>query len=255
MVVGCIVQARMGSSRLPGKTMKKLDSEKPLLYYVIDQLNHSKLIEQLVVATTTLDEDNKIEEFLKKTKTPCFRGNPTDVLDRYFKCAKEFSFSIIVRITADNPLIDPTIVDQVITEFNNDSYDYVTNHTPRTFPQGTEVEVFSFNALENAWKNARKLSEREHVTPYFYNNPSIFKLGKVMNTQNLSHLRWTVDHMNDLNLIKTIITKINKRPILLNDILELLQKESELFKINENHIIDEGYNLSLRMDKSSSKTI
>lgn len=111
--------------------------------------------------------------------------------------------------------------------------------------------MFSFNALENAWKNAKKLSEREHVTPYFYNNPSIFKLGKVVSTQNLSHLRWTVDHKNDLSLVKTIIAKINKRPILLSDILELFRKEPDLTKINENYIVDEGYKLSLKMDKSS----
>ena len=167
MVTGCIIQARLGSTRLPGKVLMNIDDNNPLLYYVVKQLQYSKLLDNIIIATTTLEEDNKIVEFSHKIGIDCFRGSSKDVLDRYYQCAREFSLSTIVRITADNPFIDPTIVDKIIEKFNSDSYDYVTNHIPRTFPQGTETEVFSFKALKIAWDSAQKSSEREHVTSYF----------------------------------------------------------------------------------------
>ena len=232
-MIGCIIQARMGSSRLPGKVMLKLDKKNPILYYVLKQLQSSKLLEKLVVATTILDEDDIIEDYGKNLDVDVFRGNVNNVLDRYFNCTKKFSFSTIVRITSDNPLIDPTIVDNMIKQFTSNSYDYLTNAHVRTFPYGTEVEIFSFKALEKAWKNAKKLSEREHVTPYFYNNPDQFKIFNVENSTNISNLRWTIDRKNDLTLVKSIIYKIKKRPILMGDILNLFSKEPKLLEINK----------------------
>ncbi len=175
-MIGCIVQGRMGSSRLPGKTLMKLDKKNTVLHFIINQLEHSKLIDKIVVATTNLKEDDSIEILAKNSNIEIFRGHPDDVLDRYYQCAKKFSIDIIVRITADNPLIDPTIVDDLIKKFTSNSYDFLTNAHVRTFPYGTEVEIFSFKALEKAWKNATKPFEREHVTPYFYNNPKYFKI-------------------------------------------------------------------------------
>jgi len=243
----------MGSLRLPGKVLMEIDSKNPVLYYVITQLQQCKLIDKIVIATTTLDEDKEIVKFVEKMGLPCFRGNPNDVLDRYYQCAKKFTFSGIVRITADCPLIDPIVVDQVIEKFNSETYDYATNSIPRTFPQGTDTEVFSFTTLEEAWKNAKKMSEREHVTPYIYNNKDKFKVLNFIHSKNISNLKWSVDRIEDLTLVRSIVSKIKKRPILMGDILELISKEPELININKNYIMDDGYLKSLKEDKFIEK--
>jgi len=239
----------MGSTRLPGKVMLPVDDSNSIIWYVTRQLQQSKMCDKLVIATTTNSEDEKIVDFAKKNSISYFRGSTQDCLDRYYQCAKSFLFSIIVRITSDNPLIDPTLVDEAIKLFKDGSYDYVTNSKPRSFPQGTEVEVFSFGALEKAWKEAKKPSEREHVTPYFYNNPDKFRMLNITNQKNISNLRWTVDRVEDLDFVRAIVTRIKKTPILMNDILRLLEKEPQLTEINKNHLIDEGYLKSLNEDK------
>lgn len=253
LAIGCIIQARMGSTRLLGKVMLMVDTN-PVLYYVIKQLQYCKLFEKMIVATTVLEEDDKIVKCVQNLGIEWFRGSPQDVLDRYYQCAKKFSLETIVRITADNPLIDPTIVDALIVKFNSGSYDYVSNFLPRTFPQGTEVEVFSLHALERAWRNAKKPSEREHVTPYFYNNPDMFNISVVRYSQNISHLRWTVDSENDLELIRMIASKLKKRPILMTDILDLLSKEPHLININKDYVVNEGYLKSLKEDEEFLKS-
>jgi len=249
--ISCIIQARMGSSRLPGKILMNLDGKNSVLQYTLNQLKHSKSIDKIIIATTTLHEDDKIIEMSNVMNIQTFRGSTTDVLDRYYKCAKEFSLTNIVRITSDNPLIDPTLVDQAIEKFFEGSFDYVTNCRPRTFPQGTETEVFSYIALEQAWKEAKKPSEREHVTPYFYNNPETFKILHIKHPDNLSKLRWTIDREPDLELVKAIISKIKKRPILMKDIISLLENEPDLVNINKDYVMNEGYLKSLEEDKSS----
>jgi spore coat polysaccharide biosynthesis protein SpsF (cytidylyltransferase family) len=253
-MIGCIIQARMGSTRLPGKVMKRIDDENPVLYYVLKQLQSSTLLEKMIVATTILDEDDMIENYVKNMGIDVFRGNTNDVLDRYFQCAKKFSIDVIIRITADNPLIDPTIVDDMIKKFMSNSYDYLTNAHVRTFPYGTEVEIFSCKALKKAWKNAKKLSEKEHVTPYFHNNPDQFKIFNVENFMDTSNFRWTIDRQNDLILVKLIASKIKKRPILMTDILELFSREPNLFKINKNQPKNEGYPKSLKEDEEYLKS-
>ncbi len=249
MTIGCIIQARMSSTRLPGKVMMTLDKKNPVLYYVISQLRHSKLLNKIVIATTNLYEDDKIVEFAQNAGIDYFRGSDNDVLDRYYQCAKKFSFSTIVRITSDNPLIDPEIVDKTIEKFHSNSYDYVTNTLPRTFPYGTETEVFTFEALQIAWNRAKKPSEREHVTPYFYNNPDKFKIANLSYSKNVSFLRWTVDKQTDLELVRTIISKIKKTPILMVDIINLLTKEPQLIDINRDHVLDEGHLKSLKTNE------
>ena len=248
-MIGCIVQARMGSSRLPGKTLLKIDDKNTVLDFVINQLSSSNLLDEIIIATTNLESDNVIENFVKNMDVNIFRGKSNDVLDRYFQCAKHFSIDIIVRITGDNPLIDPTILDNLIQKFTSNSYDYLSNAHVRTFPYGTEVEIFSFKSLEQAWKNAILPSEREHVTPYFYNNSNLFNIHDEIQSNDISNLRWTIDRENDLFLVKSIVSKITKRPILMNDILDLFSREPKLFKINETQIHDEGYKKSLEEDK------
>ncbi len=242
----------MESSRLPGKVMRKPDGKNPIVYYVIKQLQNCKLLDDVVIATTNRPEDDVLDHFVKDMGISLFRGSPHDVLDRYYQCAKEFSFTDIVRITSDNPLIDPTIVDLVISKYLEGNFDYVTNCHPRTFPQGTETEVFSFRTLETVWENAKNPSEREHVTPYIYNNPNKFKIFNVDYSENLSHLRWTVDRENDFNLVQSLVMKIKKRPILMNDILELFEQQPDLKKINADYIMNEGYLQSLKDEKNKS---
>ncbi len=253
-MIGCIIQARTGSTRLPGKVLLKLDKNNTVLDYVIKQLQFSKLIEKIIIATTSLPEDDQIINDIENLNVDIFRGSSSDVLDRFFQCAKKFSIDVIIRITADNPLIDPTIVDDMIKKFVSNQYDYLTNAHVRTFPYGTEVEIFSFKALEKAWKNAIKPSEREHVTPFFYKNSKLFTNHNEENPKNLSNLRWTVDREKDFLLVKSIVSKIDKRPILMLDILDLILKEPELLKINENLIPDEGYQKSLKEDEEYLKS-
>jgi len=248
-MICCIIQARMGSSRLPGKVMMNVDGKNTLLHYIIQQLKFSKLANNIIIATTTSEKDDCIVDFATKMNLKYFRGEVDNVLDRYYQCAKNFSISTIVRISADDPLIDPTIVDRVIEKFYSNSYDYVSNTNPRTFPQGNEIEVFSFETLEFVWKNAKKISEKEHVTPYIYNNKEKFRMANVENSKNLSSLRWTVDTQNDLDFVRLIISKIQKTPTLMADIQDILSKEPHLLDINKDHIIDEGYKKSISKDK------
>jgi len=251
-MIGCIIQARMGSSRLPGKVLMKSDNGKPLLHYVINQLQYCTKVKSLVIATTTNQEDDEIEKFANVNSVSIFRGNEKDVLDRYYQCAKKYSFSTIVRITADCPLIDPSIVDKVTERFFSGNYDFATNTLVRTFPIGTDVEVFSFSALETAWKNAQLPSEREHVTPYI-RNQGIFKIINVQNDKNISSLRLTVDRIEDFELIKQILKNIVINPIHLRDVLELFSRKPELIEINNHIDNNEGFSRSLMEDQEFIK--
>ena len=240
MTVGIIVQTRTGSTRLPGKVMMKADDKLLMVDYVINQLKHSKLHDEIVIATTDLKQDDVIFDYVTNRNIPCFRGDEKNVLERHYQCAKKYAFSTIVRIPSDKPLIDPTIVDSVIEKFQSNSYDYISNFSVEnddhrfipSYPSGTEVEIFSFTALETAWKNATSEHDKEHVTPYIYTHPEKFKIFTLKSEKNLSQFRWALDYENDLKLIRSIISKITKRPILMNDILELFEQEPDLTKIN-----------------------
>ena len=242
-----IIQARMGSSRLPGKILMKLNGIS-VLECLINQLKHSKLLNRKIIATSTNNEDNIVFDFAQSNDLDSFRGSELDVLDRYYLCAKHFSLKHIVRITADCPLIDPQIVDRSIDLYLRNNLDYVNNFHKRTFPSGTEVEVFSFSVLEKTWKNAKKPSEREHVTPYIYNNPDKFSIGFIENNKNLSNLHWTIDRIEDLNLVRTIYKRTHNTPILLDDILNIIESDPQILEINKNTSSIEGYLKSLKND-------
>jgi len=234
-MITCIIQARMGSTRLPGKTMEKITKDKRVIDFVVEQLKFSKIIEKIIVAIPDSIEDDVTYNHLLSKKIQTYRGSLKNVLDRYYQCAKNISSSVIVRVTADCPLIDPEIVDKVITKFIKNKFDYVSNTHPRTFPYGTETEVFSFNALEKAWNETRNDFDREHVTPYFYKNPNKFSIGNVIQEKNQSNYRWTIDYNEDLELVKYIANNIIKKPILTNDIINLIIKNPNLLKTNESH--------------------
>ena len=255
-MIGCIIQARIGSTRLPGKAMLSVENNKTILHFVIKQLQNCKLVDKIIIATTTLEDDKQIVNLSKDLGIDCFRGSSDNVLDRHYQCAKEYSVSTIVRIPSDKPLIDPEIVDSVINSFKNNSCDYITNFLPNpTFPSGTEVEVFSMNGLERVWKKAKLPSEREHVTNYFSNHEDEFEIAHIENSKNLSYLRFAVDRMEDLELVRLIVSKIKKRPILMKNIVDLFNKEPELVKINKNVNRDEGEIKSLKEDQEFLKNL
>mgnify|MGYP003979639121 FL=1 len=250
-MICCIIQARTGSSRLPKKVIKKIDNDLTVLDYVIDQVKYSQKIEKIIVATTDLIEDDLICKYANLQKIECFRGSSEDVLDRFYQCAKKYSAKTIVRITADNPLIDPNIIDKIINEYNK--CDFITNTLERTFPYGTEVEVFSFVSLKKAWENAKKPSEREHVTPFIRNPKNKFVLKNIKNQKNISNFRYTVDKLEDLQLVKEIIKNISTRPIFLQDIIKLNKDKPEIFEINKN-IKHDGYLSSIEKDEQYFKS-
>lgn len=246
-MITSIIQIRLNSSRLKRKALLKIENIS-LIEHLLSQLSYSTQIDKKILATTTELIDDDIEKLAKNLGVTCFRGNSLDVLDRYFQCAKFFNLETIVRISGDAPIIDPQIVDKVIQYYLDNDFDYVNNFFERTYPIGTEVEIFSFDVLQKCWKDAKKSSEREHVTPFIYNNPDKFKIGFTKNNENLSNLHWTVDRIEDYEFVKSIIERIKKRPILLNDVLQILQNEPELKKINYHIDPFEGYKKSIEND-------
>ena len=252
-MIGCIIQARVGSNRLPKKILKNLDKKYNVLDYVINQLKFSKKIDKIIIATTLSKDDDVIVNFAKKNNYNYFRGSENNVLDRFYQCAKKFGIDDIIRITSDNPLIDPNIIDMIINEYKNKEYDFVTNTLDRTFPYGTEVEVFSFESLEKAWKNAKKPSEREHVTPFIRNPKNKFILKNIEYQENISYLRYTIDRIEDLKLVKEIIKNSSTRPILIQDVIKLYKNKPEIFEINKN-IKHDGYLSSLEKDEQYFKS-
>lgn len=230
-----IVQARMGSTRLPGKILKEV-LEKPLLAYEVERLRRVRKADEIVIATTTNSIDQPVVDFCHLEQVPLYRGSEEDVLDRYYQAAKAFSADVIVRVSGDCPLIDPEVIDCVIEFYlkHYPQYQYVSNTIERTYPRGMDVEVFSFDALEKAAKEAKRPEEREHVTPYFYENPDLFSLGKVIHSPNESVHRWTVDTSEDLQLISNLIEALypNKPNFGMIDILNQFKEHPDWMAIN-----------------------
>ena len=246
----------MGSTRYPGKVMEKLNGEKKVLDYVINQLRFSKSIENVIIATTTLKQDDVIVNYAKDNNLKYFRGESLDVLDRYYQCAKEFSLETIVRMTSDCPFLDPRIVDKTVCFFQENNFDYVSNNIIRTFPIGVDTEVFSFQALEKAWKEAVLPSEREHVTPFIKKNNNIFEIFNLENEQKVPIYRITIDRREDLRFLKEIAKNINHEPILMKDVYDLLETKPEILNLyNEKMNVVEGYNKSLKEDDEFLKNL
>jgi len=248
--VVAIVQARVGSTRLPQKVLKSI-AGKPMLWHVFDRLKRSKLIDEVVLATTAKGEDAQLLKIAEEGGANVFRGSEEDVLDRYFRAATEFKADVVVRITADCPLVDPEVVDATIKRFLDGDFDYISNIVKPTYPDGLDVEVFSYGALEKAWKGARRSSEREHVTAYIRNHPRSFKIGSVEHRENLSGMRWTVDTEKDLKFVREVYKRLYKkgRIFFMRDVLKLLEKQPELVEINKGIARNEGYAKSLREDR------
>ncbi|MEO4054183.1 glycosyltransferase family protein [Solibacillus sp. CAU 1738] len=234
MRIVAIIQARMGSTRLPGKILKKVNN-RPLLSYQIERLQQSQYIDELVIATTIKQQDDLIVEFCKENSISYYRGSETDVLARYYEAASAFKADAIVRITSDCPIIDVQIVDLTIQHFiESNKFDYVSNTVERTYPRGLDTEIFSFAALKKAYNEALLERDREHVTAFFYSNPDVFSIGHIKNDKNYSKYRWTVDTEEDLELIRKIIQGLyNKNPqFTLQDTVNIMDKNPDWFYIN-----------------------
>lgn len=237
-----VIQARSGSSRLPNKINLPL-SGKPLLLRMVERVLRSKLKGDVVIATTTDTSDDNIEQICDENSLNSFRGHPNDLLDRHYKTALEYKADAVVKIPSDCPLIDPAIIDSVLNFYieNVTRYDYVSNLHPPSYPDGNDVEVISIDALRIAWENSTKNYEREHTTPFLWENPDKFRIGNVMWETGLDYSmthRFTIDYMSDYLFIKAVYDELyEKKPDFnLNDILHLLDKKPELKKLNEKYI-------------------
>ncbi len=247
-MIGCIIQARIGSERLPRKILKKIDNKNTILDYVVNQTSNSEKIEKIVIATTDLKEDDVIEKFCNDRKIDCFRGSVEDVLDRHYQCAKKYSFDTIVRVTSDNPIVDPEIIDLCIRTYEKGQFDMVTTCNKRSYPYGISVEVFSFEALEKSWNESKLLSEREHVVLYIQNKKNNFKIYNLINSEDLTYINCTVDNDEDYQLIQKVVSEIKERPILMKHIVKLFKMKPEFLNINKNSDPYEGHKESFKKD-------
>lgn len=243
MKVVIINQARMTSTRLPGKVLKEVFS-KPLLEYQIERLQRVKFADQIVVATTTNDTDQPIIDLCDRLSIPYYRDSEDDVLTRYHGAAIVHQADVIVRVTSDCPAIDPQVIDQVIQFYIDEypKYDYVSNCLERTYPRGMDTEVFTFKALDEAFHQATAQQDREHVTPFIHQQTTKYQLGQVNYCEDQSNHRWTVDTSEDFELIRRIIEALYplKPEFSLEDCLELLAQHPEWIVINK-HIEQKQY--------------
>jgi spore coat polysaccharide biosynthesis protein SpsF len=230
-----IIQARMAASRLPGKVLLEIEG-RPMLGWVVERTRLANTIEQVVVATTDSPFDDPVEAYCNEQGYACYRGSQYDVLDRYYQAARLYQADIIVRITADCPLIDPGVIDATVSAFFG-PYDFAANRLPppwkRTFPIGLDTEVCSFAALETAWREAQAPHQREHVMPFFYDQPERFRILHFTHHPDYGELRWTVDTPADLELVRQITSRFPGRvDFTWLEVLDLVQREPELGKIN-----------------------
>ena len=234
MKIAAIIQARTGSTRLPGKVLIPIGG-KPALQWVTERIMKSDLIDHFLLATTILVSDDSIERFCGEYGIRCFRGSELDVLDRYYMAACSLGMGgsdIVVRITGDCQLIEPKICDSVISALMQSDADYVSNVVSRTFPKGLDCEAMRFFALEKSWRDAKLEYEREHVTQYILKNPELFKIENYAYHTDLSQMRWTLDTPEDLEFIKAVIEGLATDNFDMNDVLSFLDKHPELLEIN-----------------------
>lgn len=236
MKVYAIIQARCGSTRLPGKIFMNIDG-KPLLWHVVHRLRYAELIDDIVIATTTNSKDDATEEWCKQNEVKCFRGSEDDVLNRFYGAATTFPCDIIVRVTADDPFKEPSIIDKIIKKLIDENLDLATNVLPPFFPEGLDCEVFTFDVLQTMEKTTNDAYDREHVTPYIYNNQDKFKIANVSSECQLSQYRWTIDNEEDYEMVNAIYENRkdgNDEILLMEEILGILDENPEIVSINSN---------------------
>jgi len=247
-----IVQARLGSTRLPGKILRPLLG-KLMLEWELERLKKAKRVDEFVLATTNKTEDDAVVGVGERAEFTCFRGNENDVLDRYYHAAKEAKADVVVRVTGDCPLHDPEVVDRVVEHFFDSGADYAK--TPENYPEGLDTEVFSFKALEDSWKEAKLPSEREHVTLFIRNHPERFRIDS-WRTGAFDHssYHWSVDTEADFRFVESVYENLGGDTMFhMNDVLALLEREPKLQEINKGGTGYEGLEKSLRDDELLKK--
>lgn len=249
--VATIIQARTGSSRLPGKVLLPAVG-KPLLALMLERVRRASLTGTVVLATTIAPEDRMIAELGRSLGVPVYSGHPTDCLDRHVQAARRHRAEAVVKIPSDCPLIDPGVIDRVLSLYleKADRYDYVSNLHPESYPDGNDVEIMSLAALEAAWAEGERPFEREHTTPFIWDRPERFRIGSHVwgDGRDLSRTyRWVLDYPEDYELIRTVYERLTPvRPDFgLEDILALMEREPGLADINKKHIGSQWY-LNLR---------
>lgn len=257
-MITAIIQARMASVRLSGKILMDIMG-KPLFWYFVERIKRAKTVNQIIIATTTKKEDNIICKFAKKSNILFYRGKENDVLDRFYQAARMYRVKNILRVTPDCPLIPPEVIDKVVSEYLKGDYDYVSNTLFYTYPDGCDVEIFSFKTLEKAWKEAKDSVDREHVTPYIRNSGK-FKIENVENESPIDprEYKWSVDRIEDLEFVREIYKYLykNRRVFLYREIMNLLKRHPELKQINSKAVMNEGYYRSfLKSSKIRPKKI
>jgi len=247
MRIVTIIQARLGSTRLPEKVLLDLSS-KPVIQRVYERACNIRRVHHVVVATTLGSSDDRLADFCKNERIPIFRGSENDVLDRYYRAAKHFKADAIIRITGDCPLLDPLEVDKVVEMYRSQKFDYVSNTQPPMLPDGLDASIGSFQAYEKSWKEARLRSEREHVTQFMRKHPEMFKIGSVRRQEDHSGYRWTLDEPDDYAFIVEIYRLLVEKGLFgyLREVLQILDEHPELSTINASFERDEGLKKSLR---------
>ena len=248
-MIAAIIQARMTSTRLPEKILKDICG-KPELWHVVTRVRRSGLVDDTIVATTLSETDDVVAAFCEREGFPCFRGSEEDVLDRYYRAALHVGADVVVRVTGDCPLIDPGVIDAVLSLYGEGGHDYVSNVVPPTFPDGLDVEVFSLRALELSSRNAKLRSEREHVSLYVRNHPELFGAACLRADVDRSDLRWTVDEPEDLEFVRTIYGELyaENPGFGYEDVVALLERRPEIASINKRVGRNEGLAKSIRED-------
>ncbi len=239
MNIVAVVQARVGSTRLPNKVMKPIGGT-PMIELLLTRLARSKEVDKIIVATSVDERNLPLVEHVRNLGYTCEQGSENDVLDRYFQVAKLHKTDVVVRITGDCPLVDPELVDEVIRRFKATKVDYFSNTSPPTYPDGLDIEVFTFQALEQAAKESNKPFDREHVTPYL-RKPGQFKTATMQHNRDLSALRWTVDEPEDFAIIEKIFQYFHPRTdFAWTEVLALQSEQPELFRTNQHISRNEG---------------
>ena len=246
-----IIQARMGSSRLPGKVMLNIENE-PVISHVYKRVDASKLVHKTVIATSSSKDDDVISKFCFENNISCFRGSLEDVLSRYYFASIQYPCSHVVRITADCPVIDPAIIDKLIQYHLDGGFDY--SYLYGQYPDGLDCCIFNWSTLKKAHQNAKLNYEREHVGPYIENNKDLFKIGKLELFKGLGHMRWTLDEEKDFEFLKEIFKRLNHITPFFNykDILSTIENDPMLLKINSGIIRNEGLIKSINNEIKSN---
>lgn len=236
MKIVAIIQARMGSTRLPRKVLKEVMG-KTLLEYQLERVRRSKFIDEIVIATTTKKADDEIVSLCGKLAVNVYRGSEQDVLSRYYEAAVEYKADIVVRLTSDCPLIDPDVIDRVIKLYldNKTKIDYASNTLERTYPRGLDTEVFSFDALKKTYQEATLSRDREHVTSYIYTSPRLFRCDGVVSKHDYKNYRLTVDTIEDFALIKLLFESLYtfNKCFTTADVIKKVNENPTWFKLNE----------------------